>query len=70
MQYEKITDDQGIDHNKNWNTSRFCDVCKFWFFVNRKFYYKDYACNGCHNLLMMAFSFNIIAILNVGNVFY
>ena len=70
MQYKKITDDEGIDHNKNSNTSRFCDVCKFWFFVNKNVNYKDYACNGCHNLLMMAFSLNNIAVLNVGNVFH
>ena len=70
MQYEKITDDEGIDHNKNSNTSRFCDVCKFCFFVNKKFNYEDYACNGCHDLLMMAFSLDNIAVLNVGNVFY
>ena len=70
MQYERITDDEGIDHNKNSNTSRFCDVCGFWFFVNKNFNYEDYACNGCHNLLMMAFSLDNIAVLNVGNVFY
>ena len=70
MQHKKITDDEGIDHNKNSNTSRFCDVCKFWFFVNKNVNYKDYACNGCHNLLMMAFSLNNIAVLNVGNVFH
>ena len=56
MQYEKITDDEGIDHNKYSNTSKFCGVSKFWFFVNKRFNYKDHACNGCHNLLMMAFS--------------
>ena len=70
MQYERITDDEGIDHNKNSNTSRFCDVCGFWFFVNKNFNYEDYACNGCHNLLMMAFSLDNIAVLNVDNLFY
>ena len=70
MQYERITDDEGIDHNKNSNTSRFCGVYRFWFFVNKNFNYEDYACNGCHNLLMMAFSLDNIAVLNVGNVFY
>ena len=70
MQYERITDDEGIDHNKNSNTSGFCDVCGFWFFVNENFNYKDYACNGCHNLLMMAFSLDNIAVLNVDNLFY
>ena len=70
MQYEKITDDEGIDHSRNINTSRFCDVFKFWFFLDRNFNYEDYACNGCHNLLMMAFSLYNIAILRVGDAYY
>ena len=70
MQYERITDDEGIDHNKNSNTPRFCDVRRFWFFVNKNFNYEGYACDGCHNLLVMAFSLDNIAILNVGDVFY
>ena len=45
-------------------------VCKFWFFVNKNFDCKDYACNGCHNLLMIALSLDNIAVLNVGNVLY
>ena len=70
MQYEKIIDNEGIDHNENSNTSRFCDVCKFWCFINKNFIYEDYAYNGCHNLLMMAFLLDNIAFSNVGNVFY
>ena len=70
MQYEKITDDEGIDHSRDINTSRFCDVCKFCFFLNKNFNYEDYACNGCHNLLMMAFSLDNIAILSVGDAYY
>ena len=70
MQCEKTADDEGIDHNKNLNTSRFWDVCKFLFFVNKNFNYEDYACNGCHNLLMMAILLDNISFLNVGNVFY
>ena len=70
MQYEKITDDEGIDHSRDINTSRFCDVCKFCLFLNKNFNYEDYACNGCHNLLMMAFSLDNIAILRVGHAYY
>ena len=47
-----------------------CDVCKFWFFLDKNFNYEDYACNGCHNLLMMAFSLDNIAILRVGDAYY
>ena len=70
VQYEKITDYEGIDHNKNSNTARFFDVCKFLFFFVNNFSYEDYACNECHNLLMTAFSLHNNAVLNVGNVFY
>ena len=70
MQRERITDGEGIDHNKNSNTLRFFDVYKFLFFVNRNFNYEDYACSGCHNLLMMVFSLDNIANLNAGNMFY
>ena len=70
MQYEKIIDNEGIDHNENSNTSRFCDVCGFCLFVNKNLNYEDYACNECHNLLMMAFSLGNIAVLNVGDVLY
>ena len=67
-QYKKITDDEGIDHSRYISTSRFCDVCKFCFFVDRNFNDEDYACNGCHNLLMMAYSLNNSVILRVNDV--
>ena len=67
-QYEKITNDEGIDHSRNISTSRFCDVCKFWSFVDRNFNYEDYACNGCHNILMMTYSIDSIVILRVNDV--
>ena len=69
LQYKTITDKEGIDHNKDSNASRFCDVCKFQFFVNKNFNYEGYACNGCHSLLMMAFLLDNIAVLNVDNLF-
>ena len=56
VQYEKITSDKGIDYSRDISTSRFCNVCKFWYFLDKNFNYEDYACNVCHNLLMMAYS--------------
>ena len=35
-QYKKITNDEGIDHSR-YICTRFCDVCKFCFFVDRNF---------------------------------
>ena len=66
--YEKIAKDEGIDHSRNISTARFCDVCKFCFFVDRNFNYEDYAYNRCHNLLMMPYSLDNIVILRVNDV--
>ena len=63
-QYKQNTKDEGIDHSINISTS------KFWFFVDKNLNYKDYACNGCHNLLMMAYSLDNIVILHVNDVFF
>ena len=59
---------KGIDHSRNISTSRFSDVCKFCFFIDRNFNYEDYACNGYHNLLMIAYSLDNIVILRVNDV--
>ena len=66
-QYKKITNDEGIDHSR-YICTRFCDVCKFCFFVDRNFNYEDYAYNRCHNLLMMPYSLDNIVILRVNDV--
>ena len=69
LQYEKITNDEGIDPIK---IQIFQEFAMFvgGFFVSKNSNYEDYACNGCHNLLMMAFSLDNITVLNVDNVFY
>ena len=62
--------DEEIDYSRNISTSRFCNVCKFWYFLDKIFNYEDYACNGCHNLLMMAYSLDNIVILQVNKCFF
>ena len=59
---KKNTKDEGTDHSRNTSTS------KFWLFVDKNLNYKDYACNGCHNLLMMAYSLDNSVILRVNDV--
>ena len=61
---KKNTKDEGTDHSRNTSTS------KIWLFVDKNLNYKDYACNGCHNLLMMAYSLDNIVILHVNVVFF
>ena len=28
-----------------------CDVCHYWYFLDKGFKFKTYVCNGCQNLL-------------------
>ena len=50
--------------------SKECDICYYWYFKDISFKYEPYLCNGCHDLMGKAMSFNNIAILYVkGNAY-
>ena len=69
IEYERIDISEGIDVNKR-NLSKECDICHYWYFKDIGFKYKPYLCNGCHDLMQKAMSFNNIAIIYVkGNVY-
>ena len=51
LAYDRI---EGTDVNKT-NLSTECDIC----------HYEPYLCNGCHDLMQKAVSFNNIAIVYV-----
>ena len=42
-----------------------CDICHHWYFKDIGFKYELYTCNGCHDLIQKAISFNDIAIASV-----
>ena len=44
--------------------SKECDLCDYWYFVDKKFIHQPYLCNGCHDLMMKAVSFNDVAIVS------
>ena len=64
LKYERIDISKGIDVNKT-NLSKECDTCHYWYFKNIGFMYERYPCNGWHDLMQKAMSFNNIAIVNV-----
>ena len=39
-------------------------LCHYWFFKDIGFKFEEHVCNGCHNLLTMAYSLKNIAILS------
>ena len=64
LKYERIDILEGIDVDKT-NLSKECDICHYWYFKDIGFKYEPYLCNGCHDLMQKAMSFNNFAILNV-----
>ena len=64
LEYDRIDISEEIDVNKT-NASKECDICHYWYFKDIGFKYKPYLCNGCHDLMQKATSFNDVAIIYV-----
>ena len=64
LEYDKIDISEGIDVNKT-NLSKDCDICHYWYFKDISSKYEPYLCNGCHDLIQKAASFNNIATVYV-----
>ena len=52
------------------NASEECDICHYWYFLDKGFKYEPYLCNGCHDLMQKAINFNDVAILSVKRTGY
>ena len=61
LEYEKIDISEEIDVNES-SASKECDICHYWYCKDIAFKYEPYLCNGCHNLMQKAMSFNDVAI--------
>ena len=69
LDYDRIDISEGIDVNKT-GLSKECDICHYWYFKDNGFKYEPYVCNGCHDLMQKAMSFNNIAIVYIkGNAY-
>ena len=65
LEYDRIDISEGIDINKT-NASKECDICHYWYFLDKGFKYKTCLCNGCHDLMQKAMIFNDdVAIVSV-----
>ena len=65
LYYHKIDFSKGIDI-----TSKECDICHYWYFVDNGFKFEPYVCNGCHDMLMMSINLNDIATLRIKGADY
>ena len=66
LEYNRIDISEGIDINKSNRKSKECDICHYWYFLDDKnFSYQPHLCNGCHDLMQKAMSFNDVAIVSI-----
>ena len=64
LEYDRIDISEGIHTNKT-SASKECNICHYWNFLDNDFNYEPYLCNGCHDLMQKAMSFNDVAIVSI-----
>ena len=69
LYYDRIDVSKGIDVHET-SESKECDVCHYWYFLDKGFKFQPHVCNDCHDVLMMSMNLSNIAILNINNADY
>ena len=64
LEYNRIDISEGIDINKCEETSRRCNLCKFYYFLDKSFSYGPFLCNGCYDMSLKAVSIENLTIIN------
>ena len=64
LEYDKIDISEGIGINKI-NASKECDICHYWYFLDKNFKYEPCLWNGCHDLMQKDINFNDVSIVSV-----
>ena len=57
--YDRIDISEGIDIKKCKETSKECNLCTFYCFLDKNFNHGPYLCDGCYDMLMKAVSIKI-----------
>ena len=42
-----------------------CNICHYWYFLDKNFNYDPYLCNGCYDLMQKAMSFKNASIVSI-----
>ena len=64
LEYDIIDIYEGIDINKCDETSRRCNLCKNYCFLDKNFSYGPFLCNGCCDMSLNAVSMQTFTIIN------
>ena len=62
--YDRIDISEGIDIKKCKETSRECNLCKFYYFLDKNFKYGPYLCDSCYDMSLKVVSIKNLAIIN------
>ena len=69
LQYRKIKFSDEIDINK-LNKSKECIIFHYWYFKDISYELEPFVCNKCHDISIMAYELENIAVLNLKGVDY
>ena len=64
LYYDSIDVSKGIDVNKI-SVSKECNICHYWYFLDKGFKFQPYVWNFCHDVLMMSMN-----LMNINGVDY
>ena len=69
MSYKMLESDrtdisEGIDINKT-SASKEYDISHSWYFLDKNVNYELYLCNGCHDLMQKAMTFNDVVFVSI-----
>ena len=64
LEYDRIDISEVIDIKNCKEISRECNLCKFYYFLDKNFNYGPYLCNGCYDMSLKAVSIKNLAIIN------
>ena len=64
LEYDRIDISEGVGVNEI-SLSKECDICRYWYFKDIGFKYEPHLCNGSHDLMQKAMSFNNVSIVYV-----
>ena len=64
LEYDRIDISEGIGIKKCKETSKECNLCKFYYFLDKNFNHGPYLCDGCGDMFMKAVNIKNLAIIN------
>ena len=70
LEYDRINISEGIDIKKCKETSKECNLCKFYYFLDKNFNYGPYLFDGCYGISLKAVSIKKLAIINHNGNYY